>query len=77
MQNQERIEQEEGETLHEKVVTDFLEGVRQQIEHGICPFCDTHRGQWRGYRARKRGAAVHRRLCNECKKWYFKETIRG
>jgi hypothetical protein len=43
-----------------------------------CPKCESHRGQWRGYRQLKNStASIHRRCCTTCGRWYgYKTSMR-
>lgn len=39
-------------------------------DYMYCPRCEDTRGRWWGFRRRKDGAVVRRRMCHWCKKIY-------
>ena len=68
-----------SELLAEKQICDadeeryrqsMSEGEFQFVAPPLCPLCGSNRGQWRGYRPRKKGHTVHRRWCRGCGRWF-------
>ena len=47
-----------------------------RIGTGVCPYCASEEGQWRGYRERRDGTVLHRWWCRQCEKWsqHFKAS---
>lgn len=42
----------------------------KHADYMFCPRCESTRGRWWGFRVRKDGTFVRRRMCHWCKKTY-------